>query len=324
MALWKKRKKVLPVCVALLILTWLNNTSLFSAKDGEGYKILAHRGLAQTFDESKTNWDSNTAAMIDPPKHPYLENTIPSMEAAFESGADAVEFDVKLSKDKQLAVFHDATLEFKCGIKGEVQDYTMAELKQMDVGYGYTADGGKTYPFRGKGVGLMPTMDEVLETFPNKEFVIEVKDGKLETYKVLWQKLKNLSPQRLKQLSVCGTSEEGVDYLRSQSGELKLLSKKRMVSALIKYELLGFTGYIPEEMKNAELRIPLRYAKFLWGWPNKFMERMESVNTRVELTAGGADLSEGFDHAADLKDIPNEFSGYIWTNKIKELHLDDK
>ena len=319
---WKMgKKKIYLIGSILLVLIWLNNTSLFYNKNGQDYKILAHRGLAQTFDESKANWDSNTAAMIDPPKHPYLENTLPSMQAAFKAGADAVEFDVKLSKDKQLAVFHDSTLEFKCGVKGEVQDYTMAQLKKMDIGYGYTADGGKTYPFRGKGLDLMPTMDEVLRTFPDKEFVIEVKDGKLETYKVLWEKLKTLSSQRLAQLSICGASNEGIDYLRSQSKDLKLLSKDRMIQALIKYELLGFTGYIPEEMKNAELRIPLKYARFLWGWPHKFMDRMEAVNTRVELTAGGSDLSEGFDDANSLESVPDGYDGYIWTNKIDELHL---
>ncbi len=240
------------------------------------------------------------------------------MQAAFDLGADAVEFDVKLSKDKQLSVFHDAILKFKTGIKGEIQDYMMAELKKMDIGYGYTVDGGKTYPFRGKGVGQMPTIDEVFEFFPDKEFVIEVKDGKLETYKVLWEKLKTLSPERIDELSICGASEEGVHWLRSQSSSLKLLSKKRI---LIQYELLGFTGYIPEEIKNAELCIPLKYARFLWGCPNKFMERMEAVNTRVELTAGGSDLSEGFDHIHSLKDIPEGFDGYIWTNKINELNL---
>lgn len=99
------------------------------------------------------------------------------MQAAFDLGADAVEFDVKLSKDKLLSVFHDAILKFKTGIKGEIQDYMMAEIKKMDIGYGYTADGGKTYPFRGKGVGQMPTIDEVFEFFPDKEFVIGSKTG---------------------------------------------------------------------------------------------------------------------------------------------------
>jgi hypothetical protein len=43
--------------------------------------------------------------------------------------------------------------------------------------YGYTADGGKTFPFRGKGVGLMPTLDEVLAAFPDKPLLINVKSN---------------------------------------------------------------------------------------------------------------------------------------------------
>lgn len=316
----KKRWCVLVFAFVAISFVWLNNTNLFSNKEAQGYKFFAHRGLAQTFDESKTNWNSNTAAMIDEPIHDYLENTIPSMQAAFDLGADAVEFDVKLSKDNQLAVFHDSTLEYRTGIKGEIQDYTIAELKTMDIGYGYTADGGKTYPFRGKGVGLMPTMDEVLSTFPDKEFTIEVKDGKIETYQVLWEKLKNLSSERLKQLTICCASEEGATYLREQSSSLRLLSKKMMITALTQYELVGFTGYVPEMMRNIELRIPFSYAKYLWGWPNKFMKRMDSVNTRVVITAGSGTISEGFDTLDSLQKIPEGFSGYVWTNRIDEVN----
>ena len=45
-----------------------------------------------------------------PPSHPYLENTIASMKAAFQVGADIVEFDIQPTKDGQFAVFHDGNL----------------------------------------------------------------------------------------------------------------------------------------------------------------------------------------------------------------------
>ena len=51
----------------------------------------------------------------------------------------------------------------------------MAELRPLDVGYGYTADGGQTFPFRGKGVGLMPSLSEVLAAFPDQRLLINVK-----------------------------------------------------------------------------------------------------------------------------------------------------
>ena len=54
--------------------------------------------------------------------------------------------------------------------RGVTREYTMEELEQLDIGYGYTADNGETYPFRGKGVGLMPTLDEVFYRFPEYLF----------------------------------------------------------------------------------------------------------------------------------------------------------
>ena len=65
----------------------------------EGRPLLfAHRGLAQTFPMEGITGETNTARIIYPPEHPYLENTIPSMEAAFRAGADLVELDIQLQK----------------------------------------------------------------------------------------------------------------------------------------------------------------------------------------------------------------------------------
>ncbi len=46
-----------------------------------------------------------------PPTHGYLENTIASMQASFEAGADIVELDVHPTTDGRFAVFHDWTLD---------------------------------------------------------------------------------------------------------------------------------------------------------------------------------------------------------------------
>ena len=85
----RKNKKIFIIAI-FFILLWLNNTSLFSKKDNTGYKFLAHRGLAQVFDQTNTDWNNNTVAMIEMPTHDYIENTIPSMQAAFDLGASDV------------------------------------------------------------------------------------------------------------------------------------------------------------------------------------------------------------------------------------------
>ena len=314
----KKQRAVIFLAILILVLIWLNNTNIFYSKK-ENYKVVAHRGLAQTFDVSMVEWDTNTAEIIYEPEHPYLENTIPSMQAAFDLGADMVELDIRLTKDNKLAVFHDFTLEYRTDGAGEVKDYTMAELKTLDIGYGYTADNGQTYPFRGKGIGLMPELGEVFTAFPDKELLIHVKDSDIKTYEVLWNDyLSTMTNERLAQITVYGNNT-GIEFLREQSPTLRLLSMSMMKSALLKYELIGFTGYIPKELHNMELHIPQKYAKFLWGWPNKFVKRMESVNTRVVLVAGDGKWSEGFDTVESLQLIPKGYSGYIWTNRIDKI-----
>lgn len=304
--------------VLLVVFIWANNTSLFLRNNEVNPKLLAHRGLAQTFDLDNVEWDTNTAEIIHKPEHEYLENTIESMKAAFSHDADIVELDIKLTKDNKLAVFHDYLLEYRTDGKGEIADFTMKELKKLDVGYGYTADGGKTYPFRGKGIGMMPSIDEVFKAFPDKELLIHVKANDEEIGKVLWNYLKVMNKERLSQITVYG-DDIPIEYLKNQNKDIRAMSKKSLKQALISYELLGWTGYIPESLKNTYVGLPVKYAKFLWGWPNKFGDRMESVNTKVVIVEGNGKWSEGFDNKDSLKNIPKNYSGYIWTNRIDKI-----
>lgn len=313
----KKRITILLITVTFITLLWLNNTSLFIANSGK-IKFLAHRGLAQTFDISNVYWDTNTACIIYEPEHPYLENTIKSIQVAFDYGADVVELDIQITEDDKLVVFHDHELSMRTDGSGSPSEYTMKELKLLDIGYGYTSDDGNTYPFRGKGAGLMPELSEVLEHFPDKELLIHMKSGGLQIAKMLDTYIKEMSTERLGQITVYG-GNEGIVYLRDKHENLRLLSLKTMKDALIKYELIGFTGYIPKELHNMELHIPLVFAKFLWGWPNKFIERMESVNTRVVIVEGKGKWSEGFDDLESLKKVPKGYNGYIWTNRIDRV-----
>jgi glycerophosphoryl diester phosphodiesterase len=82
------------VVAAFVAFVFLNNTNLFSARQAGRPTLLAHRGLHQTFSHVGLTGDTCTAERIHPPEHGYLENTLPSMEAAFRLGADIVEIDI--------------------------------------------------------------------------------------------------------------------------------------------------------------------------------------------------------------------------------------
>lgn len=84
------------------------------------------------------------------------ENTLPAFAAALALGADEIEFDVRLSKDNQLVVCHDPSLDRISDGSGDVGDYTLAELKKFNVGVK-----------RGWQVGFC-TPEEVFAQFANK------------------------------------------------------------------------------------------------------------------------------------------------------------
>ncbi len=64
----------------------------------------------------------------------YPENTLAAFRAAADEGYTAVEFDVQLSRDGALVVFHDDTLLRITGHPGRIADLTWAELSLFDAG----------------------------------------------------------------------------------------------------------------------------------------------------------------------------------------------
>ncbi len=61
------------------------------------------------------------------------ENTISSFKKAIDMDADGVECDVRLTKDKKLAVIHDATVDRTTEGKGEVKGFKLKELQELGL-----------------------------------------------------------------------------------------------------------------------------------------------------------------------------------------------
>ncbi len=103
----------------------------------------------------------------------FPENTIPAFESASALGVDVIETDVHLTKDGEIVIWHDPTLERNTDGKGTVESHTLSELKELDAGYTFTRGDG-AFPFRGKGV-RMATLREALEACPGMRFNIDLK-----------------------------------------------------------------------------------------------------------------------------------------------------
>ena len=97
------------------------------------------------------------------------ENTLSSVNLAWERDAEAVEVDVRLSKDNHVVVFHDRTTK-RIGNRSEkVKNQTLAELRELDVG------SWKSEIYVNEKI---PTLAEVLQTVPDgKRIIIEIKSS---------------------------------------------------------------------------------------------------------------------------------------------------
>jgi len=190
----------------------------------KSFEIVAHRGIHQVTPGQQGEYCQKDkhhqiygceATLISKPTHEYIENTIESIEAAFSFGATIVEFDVHITGDNQLVVFHDWMLECKTDGKGKVSNHPLSYLKTLDIGYGYTYNNSKTYPLRGKGIGKMPTLMEVLKQFPDKKFLINQKDGSMKTTDILVNVIKTLPIEQQGNLYY-GGNDNSYEYIQKE------------------------------------------------------------------------------------------------------------
>ncbi len=103
------------------------------------------------------------------------ENTMEAFRLGVEAGADAIELDVHLTADGQLAVIHDDSLERTTDRDGRIADLTMDEIRQADAGARFARADDSGFPYNGRGLRV-PTLPEVLEWLPDGVgLVVEIK-----------------------------------------------------------------------------------------------------------------------------------------------------
>jgi len=96
------------------------------------------------------------------------ENTRAAFDLALTMGAGAIETDVQLSADGEAVIFHDGTVDRTSDGRGPLGDYTLAELRALDIGGWYRVE------FAGQRIlTLAELLDEYAGQIP---LAIEIKD----------------------------------------------------------------------------------------------------------------------------------------------------
>ncbi len=296
------------------------NTSLLAQPEGE-LTLLAHRGVHHDYHRENLTNETCTAERIYPPTHTFIENTLPSMQAAFDAGADIIEIDIHPTTDGEFAVFHDWTVDCRTEGEGVTRELSMAYLRTLDIGYGYTADGGATFPLRGRGVGMMPTLREVLEAFPERRFLINFKSRQTREADRLLAYLQAMPNANLQRLSYYGA--EPADRMRELLPEARTIGRRQLMDCAKSYMLTGWFGRVSDVCRNRIMFVPTNYGWVAWGWPNRFLQRMRAVNTEVVLVAPLNRRERagvgGIDDAETFASIPRDWRGGVATDRIEVI-----
>jgi glycerophosphoryl diester phosphodiesterase len=126
----------------------------------------------------------------------FPSNTLYAFHKALTAGADMLELDVGVTKDDQVVVMHDTTLNRTTNGKGTIASHTLRQIRRLDGAYWF-APGDDAYRhdlerakyrFRGIATGdrrppkgyrrsdfRVPTLREVLRAFPHTPINVEIK-----------------------------------------------------------------------------------------------------------------------------------------------------
>ena len=138
------------VLLGLLYMWWINTPT--HLKQEKSPLVIAHRG------------SSGLAP----------ENTLAAIQKSIDSGVDMIEVDLHLSKEGEVIILHDATLERTTNGSGEARDFTMEELQQLDAGSWFSE------AFTGEKI---PILSEVFELVQGKiVLLLELKKGEKGLY----------------------------------------------------------------------------------------------------------------------------------------------
>ena len=318
-----KRGTKIFLWVFAAIVGWftLSNASWLAPDPAGKRTLIAHRGVSQLFDHTGVGRDTCTATRIRAPEHDYIENSLPSIRAAIGRDANMVELDIAPTKDGQIAVFHDWTLDCRTDGKGPIRDATMDELRKLDIGYGYTADGGQSFPLRGKGVGMMPSFDEVLSQLGHLSLLINFKSSDPKEAEMLLAAFAKagIDPNDGR-FGFYGKGKP-IEIIREKAPKAWAMDPDSARTCTTDYIKYGWSGWYPPSCVGNTIIVPLNRQWAFWGWPKRLQARAAAHDTRVLLVGDQDDKASGLGlhNVYQLQKIPAAFTGYVWIEDIYNL-----
>lgn len=205
----------------------------------------------------------------------FPENTLYAFEQSAKLGVDVLELDIRSTKDGALVVLHDSMVNRTTDGSGQISEMTLDEAKCLNAGYRFSPDGGKTFPFREKGITI-PTLQEVFTALPDAAFNIEMKQEGL--VKPLCKLLRD--QKMTEKVVVASFRQPSLDEFRRECNEVATSAGTSEVSQFLAMYKTGIgTSYSPAMQA---LQVPENLAGFEVV-SKEFLENARRLNLEVHV-----------------------------------------
>jgi glycerophosphoryl diester phosphodiesterase len=309
----KARILLVVLAVAAVGVSLMNASWIAPTPPGQ-LTLIAHRGTAQQAADGAPA-DGCPARHIRPITHTYIENTLFAMQGAVAYGAGGFALDVQPSADGHAVVFRDATLECRTDGAGRVSDHPLEYLNRLDVGYGYSPDGGRTFPLRGQGVGAMLSAAEVIRIYDRQPLIFTL--GEPAAADAIVRAFAEARVRIADNHGFAG-APEALARLRTLTQAGWVLDRDASEACLAEYRRFGWLGLVPERCRGATLVLAREGGWTLWGWPYRFLARMGGAGARfLMLGDGGGNGLRGLDRPEQLGEVPRDYRGLLL---IEDMH----
>jgi glycerophosphoryl diester phosphodiesterase len=206
------------------------------------------------------------------------ENTLEAFRLAVEAGAGGLELDVHVTRDGEVVVIHDATVDRTTDGSGAVAEMELEEIQRLDAGYHFSPDGGRNFPYRGRGVRI-PTLTEVYASFPEARVNADIKEVQSGAEEAVLRVIRSAGAE---ERTLIASTEHAVvrRFRRISRGHIATAASRREIAAFYVLSRVRL-GALARPVYDA-LQVPVEHRGIELVTP-RFLRAARSTGVRVDV-----------------------------------------
>lgn len=161
-----------------------------------------------------------------------------------------------------------------------------------------------------------PSITDLIRQYPARRFVFDVgaDDRALDA---LLRSFEAEGRQMDRRYAIMASADVAV-RARAAAPAVWTFDMAAAKSCFDAYVWQGWMGMVPPECRSRTIAVPIDKQWMAWGWPNRFLSRMDQAGTRTILT-GPAQSGAGVTVAEQITQVPRAYKGALWVENIAAI-----